>query len=343
MRDGAKPVKLTVVVPAYNVVGHVSATLDSLANQDVPIHEVVIVDDGSVDDTRREIEDYLRGHPVGGAVLISQENQGVSAARNAGLRVATGDYVLFLDADDLVDSRLVSTLDHAVSAFGGQPDVISWRFEHRSAVRGRLTTYDKYWRSERPVIAAGPEVLQFILRDRTHWIWTASAAYRTDFLRTSGLDFTVGCFSGQDLEFIWKSLALAGPVLWVDESLSTYMVREDSVTNSFSPRRLDDVRAFQRVSQFLADSADSRVNALAVHASRKIVPHYLDNLKRMCRTDLDPREIMEAVECRHPGLAKEMRQLTWRDLWMRGRAIPDHLMLALWPYLGLKLLKWKVR
>lgn len=85
---------VTVIVPAYNAAAYLDDALDALAAQDHPDVEVVVVDDGSQDDTA----EVARRHA--GVRVVQQENAGPSAARNAGIAVARGDFITFCDADD---------------------------------------------------------------------------------------------------------------------------------------------------------------------------------------------------------------------------------------------------
>ena len=85
----------SVIIPNYNNAGTLARALDSVLAQTHPAHEIIVVDDGSVDDSRAVASAY--GDRI---VYLHQPNAGVSAARNAGVRRATGDWLAFLDADD---------------------------------------------------------------------------------------------------------------------------------------------------------------------------------------------------------------------------------------------------
>lgn len=88
---------VSVVVPTYNSARYIRQALDSLQAQTFSDYEVIVVNDGS--DDRDELEDILRAHPLP-IVYLSQENKGVSAARNAAIRIAKGEFYAQLDADD---------------------------------------------------------------------------------------------------------------------------------------------------------------------------------------------------------------------------------------------------
>ena len=89
---------VSVIIPAYNVAPYVGETLDSVFKQSFTDYEVILVNDGSLDTT--ELEHALEPY-AGGLRYFEQENAGASAARNQGLRAAQGDFIAFIDADDL--------------------------------------------------------------------------------------------------------------------------------------------------------------------------------------------------------------------------------------------------
>lgn len=102
-----KPV-ISVIIPVYNTAAYLPRCIESVINQTYRNLEIILVDDGSTDDSRRICEVYAKNDPR--IVLVSQENRGNTAARKAGLRTATGEYVMFVDSDDWIGSSLVSQL-----------------------------------------------------------------------------------------------------------------------------------------------------------------------------------------------------------------------------------------
>jgi len=90
------PPLVSIVIPAYNAAPFIAETLESALAQTHAHREVIVVDDGSTDDTESRVAPYL-----GRIRYVRQANAGAAAARNAGLRMAAGDYIAFLDADDV--------------------------------------------------------------------------------------------------------------------------------------------------------------------------------------------------------------------------------------------------
>ena len=95
----------SVVIPAYNAERFIRQALDSVAKQTFTGYEIVVVDDGSTDGTAREIEAWAEANPAITLLLVRQSNGGIGAARNVGVRAARGQYVAFLDADDVWAER----------------------------------------------------------------------------------------------------------------------------------------------------------------------------------------------------------------------------------------------
>lgn len=97
---------VSVIVPVYNVEKYISKTVKSLINQDYNNIEIILVDDGSPDKSGKIIDNLaLKDNRI---VVIHKENGGVSSARNAGLKVAKGEYVTFVDGDDWVDVNYIT-------------------------------------------------------------------------------------------------------------------------------------------------------------------------------------------------------------------------------------------
>lgn len=99
--------KVSVIIPAYNAGKFIDKCLDSIVNQTYKNIEIIVVNDGSKDNTQQVVQKYIDNY---GIRLINQCNLGVSAARNTGMKYSSGDYLLFVDADDLLGHRAIEEL-----------------------------------------------------------------------------------------------------------------------------------------------------------------------------------------------------------------------------------------
>lgn len=100
--------KISIIVPVYNVEQYIDECLTSIEKQNYDDFEVVIVNDGSTDDSKLICEEYTLKHD--NVVLVNQRNQGLSAARNAGVLASSGDYITFVDSDDIISNSYLNTL-----------------------------------------------------------------------------------------------------------------------------------------------------------------------------------------------------------------------------------------
>ena len=100
--------KISIIVPIYNAASYLERLLQSICNQTYQNLQIILVDDGSLDDSLVCCEEWAKKEPR--ILVLHQENAGVSAARNTGLKAATGEYVMFVDADDWIASDMIQTL-----------------------------------------------------------------------------------------------------------------------------------------------------------------------------------------------------------------------------------------
>lgn len=96
--------KISIVVAVYNIESYLNQCLDSLINQTIKDIEIICVNDGSTDNSQNIINEYSKKDSR--IKVINQDNKGISAARNAGIDAATGEYLLFIDGDDYIDLDL---------------------------------------------------------------------------------------------------------------------------------------------------------------------------------------------------------------------------------------------
>ena len=99
---------ISIIIPAYNIENYIAKCLDSLLNQTYKNLEIIVVDDGSSDDTGKIVDEYAVKYE--NIKLIHKKNGGVSAARNTGIEVASGYYIGFVDGDDTVDEEMFEVL-----------------------------------------------------------------------------------------------------------------------------------------------------------------------------------------------------------------------------------------
>lgn len=236
--------KFSIVIPVYNVAPYLRQCLDSLLAQSYKDFEVICVDDGSTDGSGEILDEYsdrdcrLR--------VVHQTNSGVSAARNKGLEEAAGDWMLFLDADDYIESDLLHQLAESIPV---GVDVVGYLVKHIE----ENGSPSKIQRNQFvPIVTTGDRLL---LEDRRYGCYQSCGwdkIYRRDFLNQKGLSYSVELKLGEDVLFAQMALALASKVaVLATEAAYCYRNRSGSATDHLTiERELDGVKKLKILVDF---------------------------------------------------------------------------------------------
>lgn len=139
-QDKEKVYDLSIVVPVYNAEAYLDQCIRSLLNQKTKYHyEIIVVNDGSTDNSARILQGYSQEKNI---VILSQKNQGHSGARNSGIQVVQGKYIMFVDSDDFVPEDVVEVLLNATEKY--QADMIQGGYYHVSQNGSRCLATTKY-------------------------------------------------------------------------------------------------------------------------------------------------------------------------------------------------------
>lgn len=241
--------KLSIIVPMYNVENYIERALTSVGSKNGQQVEIIVINDGSSDGSSRVANDVLKKLENTNNYLLSQDNNGVSSARNRGIAAAKGEYLYFLDGDDFVDEDMITTVVDVIERKNSEPDVICWAY-NKVDEKKLIMEYFKEYKAGLGILT-GTEALEKILLSKELSIWTGSAVYKRDTIIGNGLDFTERCESGEDQEFIYKALSKSNVVVFINKVLSYYFLREGSITNSISIKRFDAINALVRASDYL--------------------------------------------------------------------------------------------
>lgn len=216
---GEEKLKVSVIIPCYNQAGFLSETLDSVLSQTYPNWECVIVNDGSPDNTEEIAKDYCEKDPR--FHYVFQNNQGVSSARNLGIKVSTGCFVLPLDGDDIIAPEYI---EKALACFAENPET---KLVYSKA--NQFGIINGYWD----------------LPEYTYdsFIW-ANCIYCTAMFKRSDYDKTIGynpnmIYGNEDWDF-WLSLLSKNDIVHrIDEVLFYYRVKEASRTTELQKQHLN--------------------------------------------------------------------------------------------------------
>lgn len=216
--------KLSIVIPVYNTEPYLEACLSSCLKQDMELtdYELVIVNDGTKDNAMAIAGRFVKEYP--NVTIISQENAGLSAARNAGFAISKGDYVWFVDSDDYIDNKALSLIFNKIE---DKPDVICLQ-----AKRSDTDVIRNVFSGD---VSNGNDVL---LHDFSDWDRCVPYfVFNRQFLDNHGLKFFVGIFHEDD-EFTPRALYFAEKVSVIDTPMYYYLVKTDNtITKSSNPKK----------------------------------------------------------------------------------------------------------
>lgn len=233
---------ISVIIPCYNCQDTIRETLDSLQSSAYHDFEVLCIDDGSTDGTHALIEAYAAQSGLR-LRLLRQENAGVSTARNRGIEQAEGDYLLFLDADDLFAPNYPEAVARVMKAHA--PDTMACL---RTRQREALAAVDP---AALPLkdSAACTLLERYTYSKRT--IGFTAFVYRRSILQAHAIRFTPGCRFGEDVEFLTKYLAHCQTAVELESACYYYRPRGTSATHTVSPHLFDLIGCAARASAYL--------------------------------------------------------------------------------------------
>ncbi|MDG9706064.1 bifunctional glycosyltransferase family 2 protein/CDP-glycerol:glycerophosphate glycerophosphotransferase [Streptomyces sp. DH37] len=265
--------RFTLVVPAYKVQGYLRACLDSILEQDYGDFEVVAVDDCSPD-ASGEILDRYAARDDRVRVLHLPQNVGLGRARNAGLKQARGDYVLFLDSDDTLTPGSLSAIAERLDATG-DPEILIYDYA-RTYWDGRVL------RNQRADLLREREPAVFPLDERPELldllqiVW--NKAYRRDFVEKHGFEFPPGYY--EDAPWTFCSLITAGRITVLDRICVHYRQRRQggNILRTVSRKHFDVFDQYERVFSYVAEHPE--LDRWRPHLFRKMVDHYITILDR---------------------------------------------------------------
>lgn len=224
--------KFSIVVPVYNVENYLSECLESLINQTFDDFEVICINDGSTDNSLSVLNDFASKDER--FVVISQKNQGQGIARNNALKIVNGQYILFVDPDDWIESN---TLEKLYEKFRQtNADIIQFNYKKYNDVSGDSKVID--------LKALLKKRFKFDISKNGFYSWKNikkgclyyldlqvwNRAYRNEFIKKHGICFAPSKH-GEDHLFTIKSLLFSDKIFFLDEILYNYRIRSGSSVN----------------------------------------------------------------------------------------------------------------
>lgn len=273
-------IKVSIIVPVYNSEKYIGSTLDSIINQDFNGFEVIVIDDGSTDDSLKIIEEKLSKSAVAHEI-IHQENSGVSSARNLGIEKAQGEYLVFVDSDDYI------TGNHLSELYNGETDFSLIQFikkegEKSSApnhISKRLMSCDEFIRME-------------LNMQVPFNFW--QLMYKASIINDNGIRFNPDYIYGEDIEFALKALSFGNEVAISNEVTYYYIQHDESAIKTSEYRRFEVVDIFENLAEFYRNQGKDDLANLII--TSRIPKAIFGNMNYFFYNDYDFDEVMAKMQ-----------------------------------------------
>jgi glycosyltransferase involved in cell wall biosynthesis len=262
--------RVSTVVPVYNGARWLRSTVESLASQTHPNHEIVLVNDGSTDRSGALIDELARAENI---IAVHQSNAGVAAARNKGIRCASGDLIAFCDQDDLwLSNKLEAQLPLFSSEIGLVFSGVEFRYPERS----------------RQAVPKGPPpTFQSMLLSNS--ICSCTAIVRRSELEQVGLLDPDRALMGVDDWHLWLRLLTVTRAAYAPEVLAVHVVHGDNYSSQeramldASLACLDAIETDESLSKGEADLCNARISVYRHYAQNFIFYSEFDEARRCLR------------------------------------------------------------
>lgn len=235
--------KVSVIVPIYNVEQYLRQCLDSIIKQTYKNIEIILVNDGSPDESGAIADEYKAKDER--IKLIHKENGGLSDARNQGMKEATGEFTMFVDSDDWLNLSTIETMIHTCLHL--KADVIQSAFYY--TYQDKLLIDRRYLeKSKEPITLNRQELMSELVRNKYVKNFAWGKLYKTKLIKDipfkKGVLFEDVFWAHQVMHRV-KTYAILNDVFYY------YRQRDDSIVSAYSPRNLDMIQGLKERHTFI--------------------------------------------------------------------------------------------
>jgi len=266
---------ITVIIPVYNVEKYLNRCIESIINQTYKNLEIILVDDGSTDNSGKICDEYaLKDNRI---KVIHKQNGGVSSARNKGLEVATGEYIGFVDSDDYIEKDMYEYLYNGCVFFNAQISSCSTLFEGKVIDKQKREFYIQK---------------DFIENFNTFPCSVWNRLFKKDLIY--GLRFDEHIFFGEDLLFSFFAFFKSQKVCFLKENKYNYISNTNSLSRiKFNVKKLDCFKVTEIIKEFAKNNKLDKVyKAMLNHESY----HAIGFLRQIIETNFENKEIIKYLQ-----------------------------------------------
>lgn len=232
-------VKISVIIPAYNVEKYIDKCLTSLVNQTLDSIEIIVVNDGSVDNTKNIIDKYKDNYPDI-IKIINIKNSGIGPARNIGIKKATGKYITFIDSDDYIKEDALEIAYKEIEK--SNSDIVVWDY-YEVNESGHILKKDNI-KSFNPTSVLDNKELLFNINPAP---W--NKLYKKELF--NDIKFPNNRIKYEDLLTTPKVLLKATKITKIEQVLSYYLIRDNGETKTIDKRVFDILEVLDGLTTYL--------------------------------------------------------------------------------------------
>lgn len=274
--------KVSIIVPVYNVEKYIKKSLSSLVNQTLEDIEIIVVNDGSRDNSKKIIEEFREMYPKK-IIYLEKENGGLSDARNYGIPYAKGEYIAFLDSDDYVEKNMYE--DMYKTAKKENADMVEcdfyWEYPNKTKNDVGLVYNGKKEMIEKVRVVAWNKLI------------------RREILQKAKIQFPKNC-RYEDVEFTYKLIPYLEKVSFLKKPYIHYIQREGSISN-FQNERTKEIFTVLN-------------NVLDYYKEKNIYNEYEEELEYIYTRYLFCSSLKRMAKIKDKKIRKELLEQTWKNV-----------------------------
>lgn len=231
---------ISVIVPVYNGEKYILKILESFESQIMNDFEVIFVDDGSVDESYKLINECKNSGEYSFKIrLFKQENKGVSSARNTGIDNSTGEYLCFVDVDDGISRDFLSHMYYLLDTT--QASIVFCKTTPKDD--------DDLITVEKVNLFSTQEALEsYLYHDLVSG--ACSLMVRSEIIKANNLRFKAGYKYSEDLHMVWRMIHYSEKIAETNKKLYIYRINEGSAMSKFDPSRMDSIKLMEHLEKF---------------------------------------------------------------------------------------------
>lgn len=274
---------ISIIIPCYNSERFIAPTVEMLIRQDISDCELILVNDGSKDNTLSILQQYEATNE--NVRVIDQPNQGVSVVRNNGMLAARGKYIYFLDSDDMLTEGTISHFKQVITEYSGcQMFLFGYEMRRNNA------TYKSYIFPQFDRLTFSGRILQYNFLSKKLCCHICSCIYDKAFILENELTLKPGLKIGEDVLFLMQLMFKVDKVYYSARLSFIYQIRDDSAMQGYKSYSNTQYEAYTEWKKFLNPIA-AKDSSIRNYVNFFLLFTYISNLRYYLRSDVKSKEL----------------------------------------------------